>query len=143
MAAAKDHTLVLTEDGCLYAFGINTFHQLGIHPPPPNCSVPRQVKLTSLLRRCFRCAYTFVLSCTKCAHLVSMNILYRPSLPPPNFYSCPSQSLQFKIIYTHIHTSDIVPSNIVWYLLFILQYLYSALLLKILGSSQSLLVEGF
>ncbi|XP_063168747.1 inhibitor of Bruton tyrosine kinase [Candoia aspera] len=51
VAAAKDHTLVLTEDGCLYAFGINTFHQLGILPPPPNCSVPRQVQAKNLKGR--------------------------------------------------------------------------------------------
>uniref|UniRef100_A0A7M4FH95 Inhibitor of Bruton tyrosine kinase n=1 Tax=Crocodylus porosus TaxID=8502 RepID=A0A7M4FH95_CROPO len=44
VAAAKDHTVVLTEDGYVYTFGLNTFHQLGILPPPPNCSVPRQVK---------------------------------------------------------------------------------------------------
>lgn len=45
VAAAKDHTVVLMEDGCVYTFGLNTFHQLGILPPPPNCSVPRQVKI--------------------------------------------------------------------------------------------------
>jgi len=47
IAAAKDHTVVLTEDGCVYTFGLNTFHQLGILPPPANCSVPRQVRITS------------------------------------------------------------------------------------------------
>lgn len=46
VAAAEDHTVVLTEDGYVYTFGLNTFHQLGILPPPPNCSVPRQVKLS-------------------------------------------------------------------------------------------------
>lgn len=49
IAAAKDHTVVLTEDGNVYTFGLNTFHQLGILPPPSNCSVPRQVKITSKL----------------------------------------------------------------------------------------------
>lgn len=48
IAAAKDHTVVLTEDGCVYTFGLNTFHQLGILPPPANCSVPRQVRITSI-----------------------------------------------------------------------------------------------
>lgn len=48
IAAAKDHTVVLTEDGYVYTFGLNTFHQLGILPPPSNCSVPRQVKITSV-----------------------------------------------------------------------------------------------
>ncbi|NXE51992.1 IBTK kinase, partial [Casuarius casuarius] len=51
IAAAKDHTVVLTEDGCVYTFGLNTFHQLGILPPPPNCSVPRQVQAKNLKGR--------------------------------------------------------------------------------------------
>lgn len=34
VAAAKDHTILLTEDVCLYRFGLNIFHQLGIIPPP-------------------------------------------------------------------------------------------------------------
>ncbi|XP_048351373.1 inhibitor of Bruton tyrosine kinase isoform X2 [Sphaerodactylus townsendi] len=51
VAAAKDHTVVLTEDGCVFTFGLNTFHQLGILPPPPNCSVPRQVQAKSLKGR--------------------------------------------------------------------------------------------
>uniref|UniRef100_A0A6J0TZD0 Inhibitor of Bruton tyrosine kinase isoform X1 n=1 Tax=Pogona vitticeps TaxID=103695 RepID=A0A6J0TZD0_9SAUR len=51
VAAAKDHTLVLTEDGCVYTFGLNTFHQLGVLPPPPNCSVPRQVQAKNLKGR--------------------------------------------------------------------------------------------
>uniref|UniRef100_A0A7M4G1J3 Inhibitor of Bruton tyrosine kinase n=1 Tax=Crocodylus porosus TaxID=8502 RepID=A0A7M4G1J3_CROPO len=56
VAAAKDHTVVLTEDGYVYTFGLNTFHQLGILPPPPNCSVPRQVfcwkSSTSPMKQC-------------------------------------------------------------------------------------------
>ncbi|KAI1241116.1 Inhibitor of Bruton tyrosine kinase, partial [Lamprotornis superbus] len=51
IAAAKDHTVVLTEDGYVYTFGLNTFHQLGIHPPPSNCSVPRQVQAKNLKGR--------------------------------------------------------------------------------------------
>ncbi|NXY90159.1 IBTK kinase, partial [Alcedo cyanopectus] len=51
VAAAKDHTVVLTEDGYVYTFGLNTFHQLGILPPPPNCSVPRQVQAKNLKGR--------------------------------------------------------------------------------------------
>ncbi|XP_013804423.1 inhibitor of Bruton tyrosine kinase isoform X3 [Apteryx mantelli] len=51
IAAAKDHTVVLTEDGCVYTFGLNTFHQLGILPPPSNCSVPRQVQAKTLKGR--------------------------------------------------------------------------------------------
>lgn len=48
VAAAKDHTVVLTEDGCVYTFGLNIFHQLGIIPPPSNCNVPRQVNISFL-----------------------------------------------------------------------------------------------
>ncbi|MEE6476398.1 hypothetical protein FKM82_011060 [Ascaphus truei] len=48
VAAAKDHTVVLTEDGYVYTFGVNTFHQLGITPPPSNCSVPRQIQAKTL-----------------------------------------------------------------------------------------------
>ncbi|XP_052571591.1 inhibitor of Bruton tyrosine kinase isoform X1 [Peromyscus californicus insignis] len=44
VAAAKDHTVVLTEDGCVYTFGLNIFHQLGIIPPPSSCNVPRQIQ---------------------------------------------------------------------------------------------------
>ncbi|NWZ44796.1 IBTK kinase, partial [Brachypodius atriceps] len=51
IAAAKDHTVVLTEDGYVYTFGLNTFHQLGILPPPSNCSVPRQVQAKNLKGR--------------------------------------------------------------------------------------------
>uniref|UniRef100_A0A674JAE2 Inhibitor of Bruton tyrosine kinase n=1 Tax=Terrapene triunguis TaxID=2587831 RepID=A0A674JAE2_9SAUR len=51
VAAAKDHTVVLTEDGYVYTFGLNTYHQLGILPPPPHCSVPRQVQAKNLKGR--------------------------------------------------------------------------------------------
>uniref|UniRef100_A0A669DK58 Inhibitor of Bruton tyrosine kinase n=1 Tax=Oreochromis niloticus TaxID=8128 RepID=A0A669DK58_ORENI len=30
VAAAKDHTVVLTEEGYVYTFGLNTFHQIGL-----------------------------------------------------------------------------------------------------------------
>lgn len=51
VAAAKDHTVVLTEDGCVYTFGLNTFHQLGIIPPPSSCNVPRQIQAKYLKGR--------------------------------------------------------------------------------------------
>ncbi|XP_037699224.1 inhibitor of Bruton tyrosine kinase isoform X2 [Choloepus didactylus] len=51
VAAAKDHTVVLTEDGCVYAFGLNIFHQLGIIPPPSSCNVPRQMQAKYLKGR--------------------------------------------------------------------------------------------
>uniref|UniRef100_A0AAR2K568 BTB domain-containing protein n=1 Tax=Pygocentrus nattereri TaxID=42514 RepID=A0AAR2K568_PYGNA len=34
IAAARDHTIVLTEEGYIYTFGLNTYHQLGLAPPP-------------------------------------------------------------------------------------------------------------
>ncbi|XP_069393451.1 inhibitor of Bruton tyrosine kinase [Paralichthys olivaceus] len=43
VAAAKDHTVVLTEEGYVYTFGLNTFHQLGLAPPPTSAHVPKQV----------------------------------------------------------------------------------------------------
>ncbi|XP_011920292.1 PREDICTED: inhibitor of Bruton tyrosine kinase isoform X4 [Cercocebus atys] len=51
VAAAEDHTVVLTEDGCVYTFGLNIFHQLGIIPPPPSCNVPRQIQAKYLKGR--------------------------------------------------------------------------------------------
>lgn len=44
VAAAKDHTVVLTEDGYVYTFGLNTFHQLGLVPPPASAHAPKQVR---------------------------------------------------------------------------------------------------
>lgn len=44
VAAAKDHTVVLTEGGYVYTFGLNTFHQLGLAPPPASAHVPKQVE---------------------------------------------------------------------------------------------------
>ncbi|MBN3318090.1 IBTK kinase, partial [Atractosteus spatula] len=51
VAAAKDHTVVLTEDGYVYTFGLNTFHQLGIVPPPSTSNVPKQVLSKALKGR--------------------------------------------------------------------------------------------
>ncbi|XP_041043858.1 inhibitor of Bruton tyrosine kinase isoform X1 [Carcharodon carcharias] len=51
MAAAKDHTIVLTEDGSIFTFGLNTYNQLGIAPPPANSSIPRQVQSKTLKGR--------------------------------------------------------------------------------------------
>ncbi|KAF4025064.1 hypothetical protein G4228_017062 [Cervus hanglu yarkandensis] len=51
VAAAKDHTVVLTEDGCVYTFGLNIFHQLGLTPPPSSCNVPRQMQAKYLKGR--------------------------------------------------------------------------------------------
>uniref|UniRef100_A0A8C4E279 Inhibitor of Bruton agammaglobulinemia tyrosine kinase n=1 Tax=Dicentrarchus labrax TaxID=13489 RepID=A0A8C4E279_DICLA len=43
VAAAKDHTVVLTEEGYVYTFGLNTFHQLGLAPPPASTLKGRTV----------------------------------------------------------------------------------------------------
>lgn len=37
--------MVLTEEGYVYTFGLNTFHQLGLTPPPASSHVPKQVRL--------------------------------------------------------------------------------------------------
>ncbi|XP_062847377.1 inhibitor of Bruton tyrosine kinase isoform X2 [Trichomycterus rosablanca] len=42
VAAARDHTVVLTEEGYVYTFGLNTYHQLGL-TPPTSSQVPKQV----------------------------------------------------------------------------------------------------
>lgn len=44
VAAAKDHTVVLTEEGYVFTFGLNTFHQLGLAPPPASAHIPKQVE---------------------------------------------------------------------------------------------------
>lgn len=52
IAAAKDHTVVLTEGGYIYTFGLNTFHQLGLAPPPASAHVPKQVELETNISIC-------------------------------------------------------------------------------------------
>uniref|UniRef100_A0AAR2LP32 BTB domain-containing protein n=1 Tax=Pygocentrus nattereri TaxID=42514 RepID=A0AAR2LP32_PYGNA len=51
IAAARDHTIVLTEEGYIYTFGLNTYHQLGLAPPPTASHVPKQVTFKSLKGR--------------------------------------------------------------------------------------------
>ncbi|KAI4904062.1 hypothetical protein NFI96_033883 [Prochilodus magdalenae] len=51
IAAARDHTVVLTEEGYVYTFGLNTYHQLGLAPPPAASQVPKQVTSKSLKGR--------------------------------------------------------------------------------------------
>ncbi|XP_059423219.1 inhibitor of Bruton tyrosine kinase [Carassius carassius] len=51
IAAARDHTVVLTEEGYVYTFGLNTHHQLGLTPPPASSQVPKQVTSKSLKGR--------------------------------------------------------------------------------------------
>ncbi|KAG9342735.1 hypothetical protein JZ751_015597 [Albula glossodonta] len=47
VAAAKDHTVVLTEVGYVFTFGLNTYHQLGLVPPPASTHQPKQARLSS------------------------------------------------------------------------------------------------
>uniref|UniRef100_A0A8C9SNX1 Inhibitor of Bruton tyrosine kinase n=1 Tax=Scleropages formosus TaxID=113540 RepID=A0A8C9SNX1_SCLFO len=51
VAAAKDHTVVLTEEGYVYTFGLNTFHQLGLTLPATSSHVPKQVFCKALKGR--------------------------------------------------------------------------------------------
>ncbi|XP_074539760.1 inhibitor of Bruton tyrosine kinase isoform X2 [Halichoeres trimaculatus] len=51
VAAAKDHTVVLTKEGYVYTFGLNTFHQLGLNPAPASAHLPKQVFSKSLKGR--------------------------------------------------------------------------------------------
>ncbi|KAL2084814.1 hypothetical protein ACEWY4_020332 [Coilia grayii] len=51
VAAARDHTVVLTEDGNVYSFGLNRFHQLGLNPPPAASLVPKHVSCKALKGR--------------------------------------------------------------------------------------------
>lgn len=51
VAAARDHTVALTEDGLIFTFGLNRFHQLGLNPPPAASLAPRQVSSKALRGR--------------------------------------------------------------------------------------------
>lgn len=48
VAAARDHTVVLTEEGNVYTFGLNRFHQLGLNPPPSASLVPKHVSIVTI-----------------------------------------------------------------------------------------------
>ncbi|CAL4062948.1 unnamed protein product, partial [Meganyctiphanes norvegica] len=43
IAAAHDHSLMLTEGGQVWTCGLNEYHQLGQNPPVPNLSSPRPI----------------------------------------------------------------------------------------------------
>ncbi|KAI8498457.1 hypothetical protein Bbelb_236590 [Branchiostoma belcheri] len=43
IAAARDHTVVLTDENTVFSFGLNYCHQLGVLPAPKFSSTPRQV----------------------------------------------------------------------------------------------------
>ncbi|XP_019628197.1 PREDICTED: inhibitor of Bruton tyrosine kinase-like [Branchiostoma belcheri] len=43
VAAARDHTVVLTDENTVFSFGLNYCHQLGVLPAPKFSSTPRQV----------------------------------------------------------------------------------------------------
>ncbi|XP_067674243.1 inhibitor of Bruton tyrosine kinase-like [Haliotis asinina] len=43
IAAARDHTVMLMESGAIFTCGLNTFHQLGLFPPPDKSVKPRPI----------------------------------------------------------------------------------------------------
>ncbi|XP_078617531.1 inhibitor of Bruton tyrosine kinase-like [Branchiostoma floridae x Branchiostoma japonicum] len=43
IAAARDHTVVLTDENTVFSFGLNYCHQLGVQPAPKFSTTPRQV----------------------------------------------------------------------------------------------------
>ncbi|EDV25247.1 uncharacterized protein TRIADDRAFT_57002 [Trichoplax adhaerens] len=43
IAAARDHTVLLTDKGAVYTFGMNNYHQLGQVPSPKRCLKPKQI----------------------------------------------------------------------------------------------------
>ncbi|XP_013381620.1 inhibitor of Bruton tyrosine kinase-like [Lingula anatina] len=43
VAAARDHTLMLTESGIIYSCGLNDSHQLGQYPAPDKSLLPKQM----------------------------------------------------------------------------------------------------
>ncbi|XP_068698933.1 inhibitor of Bruton tyrosine kinase-like isoform X2 [Montipora foliosa] len=47
IAAAQDHTVVVTEDGSVYTFGLNDSYQLGHSPAPRECLFPKMVLVKS------------------------------------------------------------------------------------------------
>lgn len=51
IAAARDHTVFLTQSHHVYSCGLNEYHQLGLTPAPEKCLVPRQLNLKMLKGR--------------------------------------------------------------------------------------------
>ncbi|CAH1798653.1 unnamed protein product [Owenia fusiformis] len=43
VAAGRDNTAFLTESGLVFTCGLNTYHQLGLNPPPSHSLLPKQV----------------------------------------------------------------------------------------------------
>lgn len=48
IASGQDHTVVLMEDGQVLTCGLNTHHQLGLIPPPPQVLSPRAISMKFL-----------------------------------------------------------------------------------------------
>lgn len=48
IAAANHHTIVLNENGEVFTFGLNDFHQLGHAPPPRHCILPTPINHKSI-----------------------------------------------------------------------------------------------
>ncbi|KAK8765298.1 hypothetical protein V5799_032092 [Amblyomma americanum] len=48
IASGQDHTVLLMEDGQVLTCGLNTYHQLGLIPPPPQVLSPRPISIKFL-----------------------------------------------------------------------------------------------
>lgn len=48
IASGQDHTVMLMEDGQVLTCGLNTYHQLGLIPPPPQVLSPRLISIKFL-----------------------------------------------------------------------------------------------
>lgn len=48
VASGQDHTVMLMEDGQVLTCGLNTYHQLGLIPPPPQVLFPRPLSMKFL-----------------------------------------------------------------------------------------------
>ncbi|XP_060567937.1 inhibitor of Bruton tyrosine kinase-like [Ruditapes philippinarum] len=51
IAAARDHTLFLCQSGTVYSCGTNSCHQLGQHPTPDLCLVPKPINCKTIKGR--------------------------------------------------------------------------------------------
>lgn len=62
VAAGKDHNVILMENGCVWTWGSNDYHQLGHTPPPEKLLVPKMIsgyKFLKGIKLIGVCAATF------------------------------------------------------------------------------------
>ncbi|XP_028903554.1 inhibitor of Bruton tyrosine kinase [Ornithorhynchus anatinus] len=115
VAAAKDHTVVLTEEGFVYTFGLNTFHQLGIIPPPPSCSLPRQVQAKNLKGRSIigvaAGRFHTVLWTKEAVYTMGLNGGQLGYLPDPNGEKCVTTPRQVSALHHKDVTVSLVAAS--------------------------------